>query len=416
MSDDEADPELLELLRQSLGLGPPPKNAPPETKVLEGARFIFDNAIDIAIDPAKTKEAAETIWQMMQERSYSTKTWASHELHPKKKNANTVDFIFTMDLLNFSFWSAEKDESKRFAVEYRGTRWTEIPITTPEFWQDQERCTENIIKHVFRSATDEEIPLLQERIACLREAGQVLCDKYGGSFVSCIEEANNSAAGLVNLLAENFPCFRDEAKFDGKTVRFYKRAQILVADIWACFRGKKYGRFDDIDKITMFADYRVPQMLYQLGCLLYSPPLESHIRQLKTIPSGHKWELELRGASIWCVELIRQIIMKNHTAAKAGAYAEGLSSSTSGSQSVEVLDIGSIEEAKERQIPEPQCLRGHGEGLNKEDDDKDEENDEEQPMGVNAILIDFLLYDRMKEMEKDGQEDIPHHRTRSIWY
>lgn len=35
---------------------------------------------------------------------------------------------------------------------------------------------------------------------------------------------------------------------------------------------------------------------------------------------------------------------------------------------------------------------------------------------VNAILIDFYLYDTMKRMEADGNETIPHHRTRSIWY
>lgn len=35
---------------------------------------------------------------------------------------------------------------------------------------------------------------------------------------------------------------------------------------------------------------------------------------------------------------------------------------------------------------------------------------------VNAILIDFFLYDTMKEMEAAGKESMPHHRTRSIWY
>jgi hypothetical protein len=35
---------------------------------------------------------------------------------------------------------------------------------------------------------------------------------------------------------------------------------------------------------------------------------------------------------------------------------------------------------------------------------------------VNAILIDFFLYDTMKDKEKTGKEEIPHHRTRSIWY
>lgn len=35
---------------------------------------------------------------------------------------------------------------------------------------------------------------------------------------------------------------------------------------------------------------------------------------------------------------------------------------------------------------------------------------------VNAILIDFFLYDTAKEREAAGQEVLPHHRTRSIWY
>lgn len=125
MSDDEADPELVELLRQSLGLGktngPPP---PADTKVLQHARYIFDNSIDVALDPRRTKAAARTIWQQMQQKNYSVKAWSDHELHPKSKDESTVDFILTMDLLNFSFWSAEPDEQKRFAIEYRGQKWT----------------------------------------------------------------------------------------------------------------------------------------------------------------------------------------------------------------------------------------------------------------------------------------------------
>ena len=140
-----------------------------------------------------------------------------------------------------------------------------------------------------------------------------------------------------------------------------------MADIWAAFDGDDYGDFDDIDKITMFADYRVPQILNSLGCLWYSPLLDNAIRHKKLIDSGHTWEIQLRGVcesklfksmakiyvgcSIWCVELIRRTILRDHPEAK-----------------------------------------------------------------VNAILIDFFLYDTMKERELAGEEEIPHHRTRSIWY
>ena len=123
MSDDEADPELLALLRQSLGLGASSSTGPPETRVLEGATYVFDNSIDVAVDMQGTRSAASTIWKQMQEQSYSRKTWATHELHPKARDESTLDFIFTMDLLNFSFWSS-KGPDERFAVKYRDRQWT----------------------------------------------------------------------------------------------------------------------------------------------------------------------------------------------------------------------------------------------------------------------------------------------------
>jgi len=364
MSDDEADQELLALLRQHLQGSIVPTTT--DTGVLDGAEYVYNNSIDVALDSQSTKAAAELIYDQMQSKEYTTKTWSSHDLHPKEKNENTVAFIFTVDLLNFCFWS-EKSADERFAIEYKGKRWTgywslvaalqraldeEIPITSSDFWQNEDECSEEVLKHVFRSATEEEIPMFEERVACLREAGQVLYEKYQCSFTNCIEATDHSAAALVNLLARDFPCFRDEVRFENrKSVRLLKRAQILVADLWACFDGEDFGDFDDIDKITMFADYRVPQMLSSMGCLMYSPLLDHAIRQKQVIKSGHPWEIQLRGCSIWCVELIRREILRHHPDAK-----------------------------------------------------------------VNAVLIDFYLYDSAKSREVEVDELIPHHRTRSIWY
>jgi len=127
-------------------------------------------------------------------------------------------------------------------------------------------------------------------------ANTPLPQKYQCSFLNCIEASGHSAAALVNLLARDFPCFRDEVRFENrKSVRILKRAQILVADIWACFEGTGYGEFHDIDKITIFADYRIPQLLNALGCLQYSPLLEHAVRNKKIIESGHTWEIQIRG-------------------------------------------------------------------------------------------------------------------------
>lgn len=89
MSDDEADPELLELLRAHLQ-GKPQVEQEAETGVLESAEHVYDHGIDVAIDMRATKNAAESIYLQMQEKSFSTASWAEHELHPKAKDENTV--------------------------------------------------------------------------------------------------------------------------------------------------------------------------------------------------------------------------------------------------------------------------------------------------------------------------------------
>jgi hypothetical protein len=122
MSDDEPDLELLALLRQHLQ-GKLTLHEEPETGVLEGAEFVYDDSIDVALDMRSCKNAAVSIYAQMQAKNYTTSKWSEAELHPKTKDESTVAFIFTMDLLNFSFWS-EKPDAERFAVEYRDKRWT----------------------------------------------------------------------------------------------------------------------------------------------------------------------------------------------------------------------------------------------------------------------------------------------------
>lgn len=51
---------------------------------------------------------------------------------------------------------------------------------------------------------------------------------------------------------------------------------------WAFFGGQGDGWFEDIDYITMFADYRVPQVLVHFGAMLYDDYL------LKLLQEGKK--------------------------------------------------------------------------------------------------------------------------------
>ena len=63
-----------------------------------------------------------------------------------------------------------------------------IPIIDPTFYADKVACPDESIAHVFRRApqSEEDIPLLQERINIMRENGRILCE------VSCRQDRLSS--------------------------------------------------------------------------------------------------------------------------------------------------------------------------------------------------------------------------------
>lgn len=168
------------------------------TGVLSSAEFIASNALDVIVSEQGCCAAAKSVYHAMQEQQYSTETWASHPLHPKEKTESVVDWIFTIDLLNFSFWSDFDDHdtghpsSQRFSVEYNQVLYTGywslvaainkaldagIPITSPSYWNSAE-FTEDILRTVFESKTKEQVPLFDQRFMVLKEAGRVITDVW----------------------------------------------------------------------------------------------------------------------------------------------------------------------------------------------------------------------------------------------
>jgi hypothetical protein len=110
------------------------------------------------------------------------------------------------------------------------------------------------------------------------------------------------------MVLHSMPSFRDVVRYNGQAVRFYKRAQILVADLNGAFGGDGPGSFHDIDTLTAFADYKVPQVLRQLGVLRYEPALYEAIASHRLIPPDTQEEVEIRAATIQAVEALRQAL------------------------------------------------------------------------------------------------------------
>jgi hypothetical protein len=174
-----------------------------------------------------------------------------------------------------------------------------------------------------------ELPNAQERVYRLRELGQALLDDFEGLAEKLVAKADRSAPKLVQLILRYLPGFRDTSIYQGRLIHFYKRAQILVGDIWAAYgiREKNIHRededkpdetqsncsiyqFHDMEALTMFADYRVPQILRNLGIFLYSDTLAADIDSKREIPFGSEAEIEIRACTIIAVEMLHKALIR----------------------------------------------------------------------------------------------------------
>jgi hypothetical protein len=100
------------------------------------------------------------------------------------------------------------------------------------------------------------------------------------------------------------PLYQDVATYQGFRVPFLKRAQITCADLATALRGRGLGRFDDLAKLTIFADNLVPHTLRMLGVLSYDLLLLQRIEREEELASGSEEEVEIRACALHAVELL----------------------------------------------------------------------------------------------------------------
>ena len=149
--------------------------------------------------------------------------------------------------------------------------------------------------------------LMQHFATALNDLGRLLLKRYNGSFTNLVEAAESSAGRLLQLLLP-MPYFNDVASYDDFAVAFYKRAQIVAADLAVAFRGQSWGDFNDLNQLTIFADNLVPHVLRMDGILIYDPLLISRIESATLIAPGSDEEIEIRACALHAVELIKESV------------------------------------------------------------------------------------------------------------
>ncbi len=175
--------------------------------------------------------------------------------------------------------------------------------------------TERECADLFHQSLDDSAiaELMQLFATSWSDLGADLLSRFEGSFSALVASAEHSAACLVETLTRQ-PMFRDVSSYHGAEIPFFKRSQLLASDLALALDGRGLGRFDDLDRLTIFADNLVPHVLRTEGILEYSPSLSDAIEAEHLIAAGSNEEVEIRACSVSAVERIIQ------TAGRAGVH------------------------------------------------------------------------------------------------
>ncbi len=273
--------------------------------ILDGVDWVVNRSRHVQIDQDRLHLVAEDLdldrlqlpdWQV--------------PVVPDWRDERLVDFFLLFNSINFCYWGQPK-----WTVSYQGQAYDGAfglmaaltraldegyPLLDGAYlaW-----IGEDEFRQILRGNVP--IPLEGERWTILRVCGMLLARDFGGRWHEVVRRAGGSAVKLVDLLVTRFPSWDDVAEFDGRRVAFYKRAQLAAAMLYQAFGGQGWGAFEDFDRLTVYADYKLPQVLRKLGILVYDEELAALVDSQTPIPAGSRREVEIRAATVWAGEAMR---------------------------------------------------------------------------------------------------------------
>ena len=296
-----------------------------ENPVRTSTLYVVENAKEVKIN----KEAVKKI----------AKEWAKEEIPesqwPKEMHLETDDeqalltYLIILDSVNFCFWS----ERERWRITYNGKKYDgyfALSLALKKFFEEnpQKGTFEYLAEISYEEYLEilqggENLLFLKERWENIQDVSQAMVREHNGDVRTFVSEAEKKCELLVKKIAE-LPSFDDDAIYNGQKVYFWKRAQILAADIWGAFDGKGMGELQDRNWLTVFADYKIPQILSHVGILEYSDRLKKKIEDKEKLQQGEKEEVEIRAATIWAAENLKNEMSSEYLKDKMGSKGKGL--------------------------------------------------------------------------------------------
>ena len=278
-------------------------------KALETNTFVVENAKHVKINYDKVNELIDELLNFDNVHYLTKVPYPIYEMDTK----DIVNFLLIYDSIDFSFWGNPKWTIDANGKDLDGGIALLHCIfnlfngcDSIEVYQQLENMTLQEFKGILKGNVD--IPLLEERYKIVNGIATIVNTKMNGNFYNYIKEMSTDEEIFETVLC-NFKSFEDTRTYEGKTIYFYKLAQLLTSDILHVIEIKE-KREVDYSNLLGCADYKIPQVMQGFGILKYDDELSLLLENKIEIEENSEYEVEIRASMIAVINYIWEKIDK----------------------------------------------------------------------------------------------------------
>lgn len=268
--------------------------------IIDSCKYVMENAKYVIINYNKLDEFITTI------NCKELKHWLSDNPYNILDLGieNVINFILLFESIDYSFWGNPKWNIDTESGKKDGSDallFAMIKFVKDRNLEDLYNISYEDFKLMLKGNV--EIPLIKERYETLIETSKIVKEKMNGNFYKYVYSIHNDVE-LLKVIINNFPSFRDERKYDEKTIYFYKLAQLLTSDILH-LREQMENIKVDYSHLIGCADYKIPQTIRALEITKYNEELSNVVDNRLEIEYSSKYEVEIRASMIVVIDYIK---------------------------------------------------------------------------------------------------------------
>lgn len=272
-------------------------------QVLETCKFVVNNALHVKINYDKVEELIEELLTFDNAHYLTKVPYKIYDMSTK----DIVNFLLIYDSIDFSFWGNPKWTIRINEKELDGGMALLYCMfnlfygrDSVEVFKQLEKMSLEEFKEILKGNV--EIPLLEERYRIVISIAKIVNSKMNGNFYEYISSFNTDKE-IFSIILSNFSSFEDIRTYGGKTIYFYKLAQLLVSDILHVLENKEQKEVD-YSNLLGCADYKIPQVMQGFGILEYDNDLSKLLITKTEIEENSEYEVEIRASVIVVIDYI----------------------------------------------------------------------------------------------------------------